>query len=254
MKFDINNIHTTELGEKRIRKNLRLSEKTNKINETIPFNIQEYDKKIIQTIPYYEEFYKQISDVTETYFDHKLKWLDIGCGTGKTVQSAVKKSKIEKIVFCDSSEKMINIVKERFSLMNAEFYIQDIRNMEFHETFDVITAIQVNHYLNLEERKTVIKKCYDFLKCNGMFITFENFAPFTEKGKNLYLDRWKKYQKTKGKTDNECNEHIDRYGKNYFPITISEHINVMKECGFDTVEVLWVSGMQVGLIGIRSFP
>ena len=70
-----------------------------------------------------------------------------------------------------------------------------------------------------------MKKCYAALKENGIFITFENFSPFTAIGEKVYLEKWKRYQLKHGKSLEECNKHIERYGKDYFPITLEEHIN-----------------------------
>ena len=41
------------------------------------------------------------------------------------------------------------------------------------------------------------------------------------------------------------------YGKDYFPITLEEHINLMRNSGFRVVEILWLSNMQVGLWGMK---
>lgn len=69
--------------------------------------------------------------------------------------------------------------------------------------------------------------------------------------KRLYLERWKRYQMNRGKSERESQNHILRYGKDYFPITIDEHKKVMKESGFEAVELLWCSYMQAGFIGIK---
>ena len=92
---------------------------------------------------------------------------------------------------------------------------------------------------------------WEALKDEGIFITFENFAPFSEQGEKLYLERWKQYQINNGKSQDESQKHIERYGMSYFPITISKHLELMKSCGFKAVEILWVSNMQVGLLGIK---
>lgn len=49
----------------------------------------------------------------------------------------------------------------------------------------------------------------------------------------------------------KCNGHIGRYGKEYFPISISEHLKVLEQCGFENAEIIWVSNMQAGLLGIK---
>ena len=101
--------------------------------------------------------------------------------------------------------------------------------MEYTNAFDVVTAVQAFHYLSADERRKAIGKCYNALKSSGIFITFENFAPDTKIGTKLYLNRWKQYQISQGKTEQESQEHISRYGNDYFPITIDEHKKLLKD-------------------------
>ncbi|MDE7207625.1 MAG: methyltransferase domain-containing protein [Lachnospiraceae bacterium] len=220
-------------------------------DNTSAFHALEYDEKIKKTLPYYEDFYKQVIDFVKIRFDKSLTWLDVGCGTGKMAEVAFRTVAIEKFVFCDNSVNMIEIAKQRFESENAEFTTSSILELRNTISFDVITAIQVFHYFAREERISAIKKCYEMLQPNGIFVTFENFAPYSEVGKKLFLERWKLYQLSQGKDIDECSRHIGRYGKEYFPISISEHLNVLKQCGFENVEIIWVSNMQVGLLGIK---
>lgn len=215
------------------------------------FHSSSYDRKIKETLPYYDEFYEQVIELVQIFHHAAVSWLDIGCGTGKMGSIAFENIELKKFVFCDSSKEMIKIVKERFPWHNAEFLTCDVRKLEFVSEFDVITAIQVNHYLRRQERRAVLQKCYDALKDHGLFISFENFAPFTAIGKAVYLEKWKRYQIKQGKSVEECERHLSRYGKDYVPISLSENLEQMRNCGFKAVEVLWLSNMQVGLWGIK---
>lgn len=215
------------------------------------FNSSEYDRKIKQTLPYYDEFYKQVIELVKTFHYNAVRWLDVGCGTGKMGSIAFEKVELEKFVFCDSSDKMIKTVKERFNNQKAHFSVCDVQNLDYANEFDVITAIQVNHYLHKSERRIALQKCYEALKDEGLFISFENFAPFTDLGESVYLEKWKRYQMEQGKSLEECNKHIERYRKDYLPISLSEHMELMQNCGFRSVEILWLSNMQVGFWGIK---
>ena len=212
----------------------------------------EYDRKIRQTLPYYSEFYTQITELVKTVYPSAVSWLDVGCGTG-SMGKAVLESRIglNRFVFCDASGEMLRIARERFGETRAEFCACDVRDLRYSGEFDVITAVQVLHYLDGEGRKTALKRCFDALKENGSLITFENFAPFTDTGKTVYLEKWKRYQLAQGRTTEECGKHIARYGKDYFPITPEKHLKLMRECGFGTVEILWLSNMQIGLWGMK---
>ena len=219
------------------------------MKNTTAFQSREYDRKIKQTLPYYEEFYNQIIDVVKCYFDNKISWLDVGCGTGKMAELGLEVS--TRIVLLDNSGVMIASGRNQINSDKAAFVLKSVNDMDYENEFDVITSVQVFHYLSGDERRTAIQKCYNALKSNGIFITFENFAPDTEMMKQIYLDRWKRYQINKGKSLEEAGRHIERYGKDYFPITIDEHKRLLNSCGFRSAELLWCSYMQVGILGVK---
>ena len=215
------------------------------------FAAKEYDEKIKRTLPYYDEFYRQVVDLVKTCRPNALKWLDVGCGTGKMAEAAFKNIEVEKFTFCDSSSEMLEIAKERFPYPNTEFILCEIQKISNVNAYDVVTAIQVNHYLQKEDRKRAVRNCYQSLKEDGIFISFENFAPFSDFGKAVYLSKWKAYQMQQGKTSLESDNHINRYNREYFPITLTEHLELFRNCGFRDVEILWISNMQAGIWGIK---
>lgn len=47
------------------------------------FRSNDYDRKIKQTLPYYDQFYEQVIELIKVMNDNAVRWLDIGCGTGK---------------------------------------------------------------------------------------------------------------------------------------------------------------------------
>lgn len=220
-------------------------------NDTSAFNSNEYDDKIKRTLPYYEEFYKQVIDVVNVCKNDPLEWLDVGCGTGKMAEVALNRTNIKNFIFCDHSADMINLAKKRYHSAKTEFIISSVQEIDFCNQFDVVTAIQVNHYLHKEGRIQAVKNCHNALRNGGIFITFENFAPFSDIGKDLFIKRWRNYQLSQGKSENACDSHLSRYNKDYFPITLSEHLKIMYACGFKTVEIIWLSYMQVGILGIK---
>ena len=123
--------------------------------------------------------------------------------------------------------------------------------LSFSERFEVITAIQSHHYMSRDERKKATECVYRALKSNGIYICFENIVPEDNEVKEFELHRWGRYQQRQGKTEDEANAHIARCGKYYFPITMSEHIQLLKEKGFCKVNVFWLSHMQMGIYGSK---
>lgn len=212
----------------------------------------EYDEKIQQTLPYYEDFYQQIVGIMKASGKRNLSWLDIGCGTGKMYEIVQEELSIREFTFTDISEKMLNIARRRFQMEGNYFRKMAAQELTAQDQYDVITAIQVNHYFTEENRRNVLNRCVNALKPGGFFFSFENVAPDSERGKELLLQRWKNYQIQKGKSIEEADSHIKRYGKEYFPITVESHFDVMRKSGFRVVELIWKSYMQAGFMGMKE--
>lgn len=219
--------------------------------EHTAFRAEEYDAKIRQTLPFYEEFYEQVIDTLNVLGRKKISWLDIGCGTGKMYEAVRDKIAIREFIFTDISEKMLAVAKGRFQTGENRFRLMSVLELEDMEKYDVVTAIQVHHYLSEKDRRLAVEKCCRALKGGGVFFTFENIAPDSEIGKQLALDRWKSYQIRNGKDREEAEGHIKRYGVDYFPLTVKAHLELMRECGFQAAELIWMSYMQAGFMGIK---
>ncbi len=214
------------------------------------FSSSEYDRNIRDTVPFYEDFFVQIADAVRARKSDAVSWLDVGCGTGEMARTVLNNIGIERFVFCDSSEKMLAVAESRSAAPNTEFIRADIRSLPYNEEFDVVTAIMINHYFGVNDRVKAVRNCFNALKSDGMYFCFENFAP-TENLTELYLKRWRQFQLERGRSKEECERHISRYGKEYFPITINGEINIIKSCGFRAAEILWVSCMQAGFLAIK---
>ena len=213
-----------------------------------PFDVAEYDNQIKKTVPFYEEMIQQIVDIVRLLDLQSLRWIDVGCGTGKMARTALDNFDIQKMVCIDVEKEMLERAGMLCNYEKVEFLQCDVRELPYQEMFNIVTAIQVNHYFKKDDRIATIKNCYDALEENGIYISFENFAPDSEEGTRLYLERWKEFQIANGKIREEAESHIKRYGQSYFPIAISESIELLKDCGFRVVEILWVSYMQVGIL------
>lgn len=215
------------------------------------FNSFEYDEKIRKTLPFYDEYYRQTTNFINVLIDKAIDWLDVGCGTGRMAQEAFASCNINRFIFSDVSEAMINICRVRFADTNSKFRNESVLEISDIEAFDVITAIQVFHFLQEDERKAAIRKCYEALRPGGILVYFENIIPEDRSLIPVYLERWKEYQISKGKSSEEASAHVGRYGNEYFPITIKNHLKILEKIGFKSCDILWMSIMQAGFLAIK---
>ena len=226
-------------------------------DNTTPYRASEYDKKVRQTIPFYELLHAETVDLIKLVKPEAKIWLDTGCGTGWLVDMSLPLFPNTIFMLADPSRSMLCETKKRLRKKapgRIEFLdcvaSENIQNNLSRQP-DVITAIMCHHYLSQQTRQDATKTCFDLLDSGGIYVTFENIHPHCEKSVELGLERWRRFQVSQGRSIDVVGKHLERFGKAYFPITISEHMNLLHKCGFNVVELFWYSQMQAGFYAIK---
>ena len=73
----------------------------------------------------------------------------------------------------------------------------------------------------------------------------------TEIGIEIGKRNWKSFQLSKGRDQETVENHIKRFDTMFFPITVEEHLSLLREMGFNAVELLWYSCMQAGFYCVK---
>lgn len=161
---------------------------------------------------------------------------------------------IPLFLLADPSQAMLEQAAEKFRSDDRKITIlppvfsQDL-SLEFK--VDVVTAIQAHHYLSSDQRKAATVNCYRLLMDRGIYITFENIAFKSAESIEIGKKYWSQFQLSKGRTEEEVKNQINRFNREYFPVTIDEHLSLLKACGFKLVELFWFSYMQAGFFCIK---
>lgn len=222
-----------------------------KSDNTTPINADDYDEKINNTIPYYEEFYAQIISIVEQMEFIEIDWLDLGCGTGILERKTGAIFPNVHFTMVDPSERMLKKAREKNLDLRADYVCAGSDEIDYKNAYQVVTAIQSHHYMQEAARKKATQKVYNALCKGGIYLTFENVVPESTKLKQFELQRWGKYQLEHGKSKEEVEAHIGRCGVNYFPLTINQHMDLLKAAGFVEIHLFWYSYMQMGIYAIK---
>jgi tRNA (cmo5U34)-methyltransferase len=225
-----------------------------KNDNTTAHKSSEYDIQVRKTIPYYENIHSETIRFVKAVGIEPALWLDAGCGTGSFVEKALAVFPGATFVLSDPSEQMLKIAKKKLEKKKGWFrFIPPVttQDLKMSGSPDIITAIQSHHYLQAQQRVRATAVCFNLLRPGGMYITFENISPMTEDGIKIGKKYWKSFQVSAGRTEKEADKHMERFGKEYFPITIEEHLALLRDCGFKAVEIFWYSYMQAGFYAIK---
>ncbi len=215
---------------------------------------KEYDSKIHSTIPYYEKFHQETINLIKSMNIEPKIWLDTGCGTGTLIEKAINNFENTLFIMSDPSDGMLKEAKEKLEKYGDRINFLEptpSHEISIERKIDVITAIQSHHYMSKEERFEATKSCYNLLNEKGVYVVFENIKPLSEKGIKIGKEYWKNFQISKGKEIIEAENHVKRFDVEYFPITIEDHLSLLRDCRFSVVEMFWYSYMQAGFYCIK---
>ena len=214
-------------------------------------NSSVYDDRITSVLPYYREYHAQIIDLVDKLDIPNPNWLDTGCGTGTLAARVFEMRDDVRFTLADPSVGMLEKAKEKLSGRDVEFINQSSLEISFTDEYDIVTAVQSHHYLQKDERKRAVQNCYEALKESGLFVTFENICMSDPKSDEIAMRRWVAFLEEHGNTPEEVQIQKDRRGVETLPITIEEHINLLRDCGFRSVDLLWTSYLQAGFWAIK---
>jgi len=214
---------------------------------------QEYDGNIGKTMPFYDNLHNAALSFLAVAQPDPASWLDTGCGTGTFVAKAAVKFPGTYFTLADPSAAMLDIAREKTAeIPRCRYLVQGTETLGCpDETYNVITAILAHHYFDDETRRIATANCYRMLKPGGVYVTFETVRPATEYGKRVGLEWWRRAQIGQGKSEESAAKHIQRYNVEFFPATLSAHLELLHATGFSVVEMLWLSGMQAGFYAVK---
>ena len=227
-------------------------------DNSTPFTAATYDKRVRQTIPFYETIQSEVVGVVTALQPRVTQWLDTGCGTGYMVDLASRSFPKTDFVMTDPSEAMLAVAKKRLQNHSGHSFrflpampTQTLPAYKNELKPQVITAILCHHHLSKELRRVATKVCYDSLAAGGVYITVENIVPDSPGGIAVGIERWQHFQVSQGKSISQAQEHSRRMNVEFFPVTVSEHLDVLRSVGFQTAELFWYSHMQAGFYAIK---
>lgn len=108
--------------------------------------------------------FSEMQDKFLNYLDNNAKILDLGCGSGRDSKYFLNKG--FNITALDGSQELCKVAE---NIIGQKVVCQDFRNLDYNNEFDGIWACASLLHLRKEEIKTVIIKCIEALKTNGIF-------------------------------------------------------------------------------------
>lgn len=212
---------------------------------------EEYDARIRKTIPQYDMLLDDALDVAVHAGIEVRYWVDVGAGTGNMAIKALSRFPRAKFTLLDISSEMLALAKRKMGSDSSYVHGSSDRMKIPDMSADVVTCIQSNHYYDEEGHAKVLSECFRILRPGGMLIVSENVASRFEAGYKVARARLKDFLIDGGRTEDEAEQFLDRYGVEYHPHTVDEHLRLLESAGFEDAEVFFYSYGQAGFFAFR---
>lgn len=208
----------------------------------------EYEREVQRTIPFHAEIVAQAIEMGLAAHPDPKRWLDTGAGPGRLVQKLREAANID-CYLADPSGAMLAIARENNPDLPADhFILAPSESLPDLDPFDVITAVQSHHYGG---REHAVKRCFDLLATNGVFVVFENVHAESDLGHTIQRARWAAWQRAQGRDEETVKHHLAREGTKFFPIRPSEHVDLLVKTGFRVVELFFRAYGQAGFLALK---
>lgn len=201
----------------------------------------EFDSIILKLIPYYNEMVEALVSSISYDYDSKFNVIDLGCGTGTILKIIKERYPNAVLTAVDISEYMIELTKHKLSnAENITYYVDDFYNFDFTKEYNVVvSSLALHHLVNDDDKKMFYKKIYNSLSTGGIFINADVVLGTSNTIQKMYMSKWIQYMNKYVSMEEIEQKWIPTYKEEDRPTTMMNHIDWLKEIGFNDIDIVW---------------
>jgi len=204
-----------------------------------------FDDMVGRSVPYYKEVQELIVSFALKHLNENDLVYDLGCSTASTLLALEQAStKALELYGIDNSEAMIDKAKSKLLAYESKINLSvgDILQTDFKNSHMFISNYTLQFVRPLK-RSDLVKKIYDALEPNGVFIFSEKVILEDKVLDKEFIDLYYEYKSRQGYSEYEIAQKREALENVLVPYTYEENVEMLKEAGFEVVDTLfrWVN-------------
>lgn len=201
----------------------------------------QYDNLIKMLIPSYAQIVEAVVNTLPFEYTKDIEVLDLGCGTGTIAKAVKDKFPKARITCVDISPNMLQMAAIKLCNAADTTYISsDFYKYNFDKEYDaVVSSLALHHLVTEEDKLDFYRRIYSGIKAGGIFINADVVLASTDILQNRYMEQWKSFLYQSVPKEEVDNKWIRSYYEEDRPISLFKHIEMLKEVGFEVVDVVW---------------
>ena len=230
---------------------------TNKITKQFEFDedvASVFDDMLNRSVPFYNEMLKLTISFTNKYAKPHSTIYDLGCSTASTLINIAKSTdKDLELIGIDNSKAMLKRAMQKANAYGIDLTLIDanIFDIELKES-SVIISNYTLQFIRPLQRETLIKKIYDSLEDDGIFIFCEKVITEDKLLNKQFIDEYYQFKKTQGYSEFEISQKREALENILIPYSYDENKKMIKDAGFKHFDCIfkWVNfGMFIAKKG-----
>jgi len=200
-----------------------------------------FDDMLSRSVPFYDEVRKLIISLILSEQEDGKKVLDLGSSTAKFLLDLHSKMDANMVLKgLDNSPAMLERAQQKCQAFGADISLELADMLTYdYEDEDVIVANYTLQFIRPMQRLELVKKIYDGLNDDGLFIFSEKVVFEDKKLDKQMIDIYYDYKKRQGYSEYEIAQKREALENVLIPFTIEENIRMCKDAGFSQVDTVF---------------
>jgi tRNA (cmo5U34)-methyltransferase len=204
-----------------------------------------FDDMVSRSVPYYKEVQELIVSFALKHLKDHATVYDLGCSTASTLLALEQASdKSLNLYGIDNASAMIEKAKSKLLAYEShiDLKVGDILEIPFKDSQMIISNYTLQ-FIRPLKRSELVKKIYDALEHNGVFIFSEKVILEDKVIDKEFIDLYYDYKAKQGYSQFEIAQKREALENVLVPYTYDENVEMLKEAGFEIVDTLfrWVN-------------
>ena len=206
--------------------------------------VEAYDSLIRRAVPRYDEM---IGTLIEYMPRSAADILELGSGTGNLSLTIARRFPAASLTLVDGSAEMLAVARSRLEGIPRrretafiESRFEDL--VPPVDSFDaVVSSISLHH---IRGKGIVYRRMRAALRAGGTFCFADQLRGHPESNHAVNWERWLEYCRAPGNCSaDEIQSLLDHAAAHDHYVTLSDHVEMLREAGFKSIDCVWRNGM-----------
>jgi tRNA (cmo5U34)-methyltransferase len=202
-----------------------------------------FDDMLLRSVPYYKESQALTRRFALNALSDGGVVYDLGCSTASLlleIERALDNKESVRLIGIDNSAAMIEHAHKKLEAYGSQIELYEGDILQFpYEKAQVIISNYTLQFIRPMVRDRLVKTISDTLESGGVFIFSEKVVCEDPKLNKELIDCYYDFKKVQGYSEYEIVQKREALENVLIPYTMNENIQMAKNSGFKTCEVLF---------------